>query len=104
MAELEIDLNQRVGEWASIQETGKSLVPLFGPGYTGMVNLGNSCYLNSVMQVLFTLPEFQQRFTNLNNNLKKTTFIKEIFRYFQEAETVFDAADVNAYQDFNVQM
>ena len=35
MAELEIDLNQRVGEWAAIQETGKSLMPLFGPGYTG---------------------------------------------------------------------
>nr|CAG4634620.1 EOG090X0181 [Alona affinis] len=61
MAELEIDLNQRVGEWASIQETGKSLVPLFGPGLTGLANLGNSCYLNSVIQVLFTVPQFQQR-------------------------------------------
>jgi ubiquitin carboxyl-terminal hydrolase 5/13 len=61
MAELEIDLNQRVGEWASIQETGKSLVPLFGPGLTGLTNLGNSCYLNSVVQVLFTVPQFQQR-------------------------------------------
>ena len=66
MAELEIDLNQRVGEWASIQESGKSLVPLFGPGYTGLANLGNSCYLNSVVQVLFTLPEFQQRYANLH--------------------------------------
>jgi ubiquitin carboxyl-terminal hydrolase 5/13 len=62
MAELEIDLNQRVGEWASIQETGKCLVPLFGPGYTGLSNLGNSCYLNSVMQVLFNIPQFQQRY------------------------------------------
>lgn len=61
MAELEIDLNQRVGEWADIQETGKMLLPLFGPGYTGLANLGNSCYLNSVVQVLFTVPSFQQR-------------------------------------------
>nr|CAG4650743.1 EOG090X0181 [Simocephalus serrulatus] len=85
MAELEIDLNQRVGEWASIQETGKTLVPLFGPGYTGLINLGNSCYLNSVVQVLFTLPEFQER-------------------YFKDSEAIFNAADNNAYQDFNVQM
>nr|CAG4636782.1 EOG090X0181 [Ceriodaphnia reticulata] len=85
MAELEIDLNQRVGEWASIQESGRSLVPLFGPGYTGLTNLGNSCYLNSVIQVLFTVPEFQQR-------------------YFHDAEVIFNAADTNAYQDFNVQM
>ena len=62
MAELEIDLNQRVGEWASIQDTGKSLTPLFGPGYTGLTNLGNSCYLNSVIQVLFTVPAFQERY------------------------------------------
>ena len=62
MAELEIDLNQRVGEWAAIQESGASLLPLFGPGYTGLVNLGNSCYLNSVVQVLFTVPQFQQRY------------------------------------------
>lgn len=62
MAELEIDLNQRVGEWASIQETGKSLVPLFGGGYTGLTNLGNSCYLNSVVQVLFALPVFQRKY------------------------------------------
>jgi ubiquitin carboxyl-terminal hydrolase 5/13 len=60
MVELEIDLNQRV--WASIQETGKSLTPLFGPGYTGLINLGNSCYLNSVIQVLFTVPAFQERY------------------------------------------
>lgn len=65
MAELEIDLNQRVGEWASIQETGKALVPLYGPGYTGLANLGNSCYLNSVVQVLFTVPQFQERYVSL---------------------------------------
>lgn len=70
MAELEIDLNQRVGEWDSIQETGKVLTPLFGPGYTGLANLGNSCYLNSVVQVLFTLPGFQQRCVSSKQNVR----------------------------------
>ena len=59
MAELEIDLNQKVGEWDRIQESGSQLVPLYGPGFTGMHNLGNSCYMNSVMQVeMFTNKRF----------------------------------------------
>ncbi len=61
MTELEIDMNMRIGEWSIIQESGKTLVPRYGPGYTGMRNLDNSCYLNSVMQVMFSLPEFKQR-------------------------------------------
>lgn len=60
MVELEIDINQRIGEWATIQEAGTKLVPLYGPGYTGLANLGNSCYLNSVMQVIFSIPDFQR--------------------------------------------
>lgn len=61
MTELEIAVNQRVGEWEVIQESGATLRPLSGPGLTGMKNLGNSCYLNSVMQVLFTVPDFQRK-------------------------------------------
>ena len=66
MTELEIDLNQKVGEWDVIQEAGCKLKPLHGAGYTGMINLGNSCYMNSVMQLLFTIPDFQQRFVKNN--------------------------------------
>ena len=62
MIELEIDLNQKIGEWDVIQESGSKLTPMFGPGYTGMRNLGNSCYMNSVMQVMFTIPDFNIRF------------------------------------------
>jgi len=59
MVELEIDMNQRIGEWAILTESGSKLVPVFGPGNTGLHNLGNTCYLNSVMQVLNTIPEFK---------------------------------------------
>ena len=62
MTELEIDINQKIGEWDVIQESGSTLTPLYGAGYTGMRNLGNSCYMNSVMQVLFSIPDFQARF------------------------------------------
>lgn len=61
MTELEIDINQKIGEWDVLQESGSTLTPLNGPGFTGMRNLGNSCYMNSVMQVLFTIPDFQKR-------------------------------------------
>lgn len=54
-------MNQRIGEWELIQESGVPLKPLFGPGYTGIQNLGNSCYLNSVVQVLFSIPDFQRK-------------------------------------------
>ncbi|XP_071446466.1 ubiquitin carboxyl-terminal hydrolase 5 [Hetaerina americana] len=62
MAELELDLNQRFGEWVAMQESSSKLTPLYGPGHTGLVNLGNSCYLNSVMQIIFSIPDFKKRF------------------------------------------
>lgn len=61
MAELEIETNLNY-DWTRIQEQDKDLKPLYGPGYTGLRNLGNSCYMASVMQTLFSIPKFSQRF------------------------------------------
>ncbi|RNA18739.1 ubiquitin carboxyl-terminal hydrolase 5-like [Brachionus plicatilis] len=73
MAELEIDLNQKVGEWDRIQESGSKLEPVYGPGFTGMKNLGNSCYVNSVVQVLFTIPDFVNKYFTKYEQYKKCT-------------------------------
>lgn len=64
MIELELDINQRIGEWSILTESSSKLEPISGPGFTGMQNLGNSCYLNSVMQVLFCVPDFVRRFVD----------------------------------------
>ena len=61
MAELELDFNQRYDEWSVMQESNSELQPLYGPGYTGIINLGNSCYMNSVIQVLFVLQDIKQK-------------------------------------------
>lgn len=37
MVELELDLNQRVGEWSLCQELGSRLIPVYGAGRTGEV-------------------------------------------------------------------
>ena len=75
MAELEIDSNLNF-DWSRIQEKDKQLQPIYGPGFTGMQNLGNryllyyftlmksSCYMASVMQTIFSIPEFQKRYDN----------------------------------------
>ena len=58
IAEMNLDANLNLA-LSKVIEAGKTLVPVFGPGLTGMENLGNSCYMNSVVQVLFNLPEFR---------------------------------------------
>lgn len=85
MIEMELEINQQFGEWAVLQESSANLQPISGPGLTGMSNLGNSCYLNSVMQVVFTVPDF-------------------IRRYVDKAREIFENAPSDPVSDFNVQM
>ena len=94
-AEMELDQNTNF-DWNRIQESGEDIEPLFGPGYTGLVNLGNrcsffcrlfirittyslcillliflvcSCYLAATMQVVFSTRSFCLRsvYVPLNN-------------------------------------
>ena len=69
MAELNLQANLNL-TLSKVLEEGKKLNPVFGPGLTGMENLGNSCYMNSIVQVLFSLPEFKEHFyTNAEEHL-----------------------------------
>ncbi|KAI1320770.1 ubiquitin carboxyl-terminal hydrolase 14 [Xylariaceae sp. FL0255] len=61
LTEMQIEQNLR-WEFSMTTEDGRELRPLFGPGLTGLKNLGNSCYLASILQCLFDLPAFQDRY------------------------------------------
>ncbi|KAK3574764.1 hypothetical protein QTP86_017512 [Hemibagrus guttatus] len=75
----------RATEWEVIQESGLKLKAVYGSGYTGIRNLGNSCYLSTTMQVLFNIPEFQRVYVG---NLQR----------------IFDYSPLDPTQDFSTQM
>ncbi|CAO1631476.1 unnamed protein product [Sympodiomycopsis kandeliae] len=63
MTELQLEQNLKF-DFNMTGEDGKELEPLFGPGLTGLKNLGNSCYLASTLQSLFSFPAFQTRYAD----------------------------------------
>uniref|UniRef100_A0AAZ3PYA8 Ubiquitin carboxyl-terminal hydrolase n=1 Tax=Oncorhynchus tshawytscha TaxID=74940 RepID=A0AAZ3PYA8_ONCTS len=75
----------RVSEWEVIQESGMKLKAVYGSGFTGIKNLGNSCYLGTIMQVLFSIPEFQRAYVG---NLQR----------------IYDYSPLDPSTDFSTQM
>jgi ubiquitin carboxyl-terminal hydrolase 5/13 len=61
MAELQLEQNVKF-DFSMVTEDGRQLEPLTGAGLTGLENLGNSCYLSSAVQSLFSLKEFQEQY------------------------------------------
>ncbi|KIM37665.1 hypothetical protein M413DRAFT_448435 [Hebeloma cylindrosporum] len=62
MTELQIEQNLKY-DFSLTGDDGKALEPVFGPGLTGLANLGNSCYMASVLQTIFSLPAFETRYS-----------------------------------------
>jgi ubiquitin carboxyl-terminal hydrolase 5/13 len=64
MTEINLEKNLSL-TLSKIVEEGRTLTPIFGPCNTGMMNLGNSCYLNSVIQVLFSYDKIRTHFSQI---------------------------------------
>ncbi|KAM5465749.1 ubiquitin C-terminal hydrolase Ubp14 [Microsporum ferrugineum] len=65
LTELQIEQNLK-WDFSMTSNDGQALNPVFGPELTGLKNLGNSCYMASVLQCLFALPEFKNRYYKPN--------------------------------------
>lgn len=70
LTEMQIEQNLK-WDFSMTAEDGKELKPLFGPGLTGLRNLGNSCYLASIVQCLFDLPSFRARYYRPGDELPR---------------------------------
>lgn len=61
LGETELEKNLRY-DWSKILEKGEELTPLSGAGLKGLVNIGSSCYMSSVFQTFFSIPEVQEKY------------------------------------------
>lgn len=62
MAEITLEMNMNAS-LSKVLEQGVELTPVWGKMNTGIQNLGNSCYLNSVLQVLFSQEDFRNKYS-----------------------------------------
>lgn len=69
IAEMELEANLNLTLSKAVEE-GRILIPRYGAGFTGLANLGNSCYINSIVQLLFSLPQFIHRYYSDNSHLE----------------------------------
>lgn len=63
---MEVEFNANY-DFDAITSAGQQLAPASGPGLQGLQNLGNSCYMASVLQMLFSVPELAKRYGTTPN-------------------------------------
>ena len=65
-----MDLNIKF-EYNAITEGERDLKPMFGPGLVGLNNLGNYCYMNSILQAIWGIPAFAHTYCSSTNAIMK---------------------------------
>jgi len=65
MDELQVEYNL-TATFDQVLEAGVELEKVTGAGFVGLTNIGSSCYMNSLMQVLLAIPEFAKKYNDEN--------------------------------------
>lgn len=71
LTEIEVEKNMNY-DWSKLIEDGTILETVTGPGLLGLVNIGSSCYMNSVLQLLISLPEIQNVYFRCADDIIRT--------------------------------
>ncbi|KAJ2396706.1 ubiquitin C-terminal hydrolase Ubp14 [Coemansia sp. RSA 2559] len=61
VAELQLEQNLKF-DFSMTTADGAQMEPVAGPGLTGLKNLGNSCYMASILQCVFSIDRFRDRY------------------------------------------
>lgn len=64
VAEMQLEQNLKF-DFSMTTEDGKQFAPVFGPELTGLKNLGNSCYMASVLQAVFAVNAFKNHYVDV---------------------------------------
>lgn len=62
MAEETLEMNLKLDLLGDFNKEGVKYKKYYGPGLTGFRNLGNTCYLASVLQIAFSVDDFKERY------------------------------------------
>jgi len=94
MSEMEVELNKDFA-FDKIVESGENLIPVDPGTHVGLTNMGNTCYLNSIVQLLSHVSEIplkysstMEMFTSVGQKILKFTASEQEKDWFQFTKLV----------------